>query len=221
MTLLADRLGQAARQLARIHNRQIARVRVHRLMLVAGRDVQGTGPVAAFAADCRLDDAVPLHALVLSLAAADVAIKARGARRSLEAGVVLLVAGRQSPRRLGRVITDRRLKNEAVRLDQVGLAEAPGAHGVLHWEFVQNDVRLRAGFQQFAVPELATAALDVVAPAGGGVGNVPIGRLVTGIDHAGRAAHAGAGIALVLGLVTANTGLAADIFRVRPGIQIG
>src|SRR5262249_15594249 len=155
--------------------------------------------------------AVPLHAPVCGLAAADVAIEARGARRPLEARIALLVAGRQAPRRLCRVVTDRRLKDEAVRLDEVGLAETPGTDCVLHWEFVQNDALLPIGPQEFSVPDLPVAALDAIAAARSSVGDAPVGRLVLGIGHARRAAHSGVGIALVLGLVATNAGLAADI----------
>ena len=120
VALLADRLGQVARQAGRVDDGEVGRRR--RASRPSWRcDVQRAGAVAALAADRLLDDVHPLQAPLDRFGPPRVAEQAvlRRRRAGTPAGSGVVVARRHAPRLPGGVPRHRRLDQEAVRLGQV------------------------------------------------------------------------------------------------------
>ena len=94
------------------------------------------------------------------------------------------------------------------------------ADNVLDGMLAQQNVLRLVGQQQFAVPELAVLANDLIAALRRRMIEGAVGRLVGG-DHFGhRAAHAGRAEGVVPGRMTGAASLAADVMGVGLGVQV-
>src|SRR5207249_5399095 len=146
VTLLADRFGPLARQVARVDDRVIDAFGVVVVAALGAALAQGVllhvqraGPVAALAADGRLLDLDAVLAFANRFRLPRMAAKAPFADRPLEALVIGAVVTRRHLPRLARGVPGhRRLQEKAVRLDQIRARVPARADRVLERVFRQH-----------------------------------------------------------------------------------
>jgi hypothetical protein len=222
MALLADGVGQRAGQMSRVDDGIIDSVGriLGQALCGVPRDVQRSRSVAALAAERRFADLKSMRASLDCLGLPRMAEQADCFDPSPKADVHgPIVSRRQAPTLPGGVPGQRGFDEKAIHLGHVGARMPSRADGIFEGILGQRRLIRLSVKEQFAMPDPAVLAHDLIPALRQGVIEGRVGWLAGRIGLCQRAAHPGAPEGSILARVARAASRATDVVGIRFCVQ--